>query len=318
MITRGGQPVDVSVLLTRQTLETLIGSLVQRSLDYLDEALRQAKLPKGAIDEVVLVGGSTRIPLVRQRVAEHVGKEPNTHDVNPDEAVALGAAIQASIIDQEDVDDDAYVVMDVTNNDLGVQVMTIINGEPVRGVFSPIIEKNTKLPKTCTDNFTTAVDNQQLIEVKCYQGRSKWVAQNKLIGEPILVENLPPRPAGEVQVAITFSLGLSEMLDVGVKVQDTDISIMQSFNLDRGWNSQEHREKRQAALDSLWQRSEMAGRYRTLIERAEEKLRGTLPEATATDLRTALVQLKEAVAAANEAAAVQADVNVSNILFDLE
>ena len=317
-ITRGGRPVDVSVSVTRQTLEELIAPLVKRSLDNLDEALRQAKLPKGAIDEVVLVGGSTRIPLVRQRVAEHIGKEPNTHEVNPDEAVALGAAIQAGIIDQEDIDDDSYVVMDVTNNDLGVEVLAIINGEPVPGVFSPLIEKNMKLPRTATGSYTTVVENQQSFEVKCYQGRSKWTSQNKLIGEPIHVENLPPRPAGEVEIAITFSLGLSEMLDVGVVVQEAGIAMTQSLSLDRGWNSQEQRDKRQAALDSMWQRSEMAGRYRTLIERAEEKLRSTLPETTATALRTAVLQLKEAIVAANEEAAVQADVALSNLLFDLE
>lgn len=308
--------VRVEVPIARSTLERLIEPLVQRSLDYLDTALRRAKLPREAIDEVVLVGGATRTPLVRSRVAERMRKEPNTKDVNPDEAVALGAAIQAEIINQETVDDDSYLILDNVNTDFGVETMVLINDQPVPGVFSTIIPKDTKVPATASDRYSTVADNQKAIEVKCFQGNSRWTAQNLMIGEPIHVDDLPPRPAQEVKVDVTFSLSVNEVLDVKVQVEGRVVE--RSFNIGGARYSDTQHAQRRVAVESMWQTSEMASRYRLLIERVEAKLRLPLPDATSRQLRVLLGQLKQAIVDANAEAATQVDVSLSDILFDLE
>lgn len=310
--------VKVEVPIERSTLERLIEPLVVRSLDYLDEALRRARLPREAIDDVVMVGGATRIPMVRRRVAERMGKEPNTRDVNPDEAVALGAAIQAGIVDQEEIDDDSFLVLDNVNTDLGVDTMVFINDQRVTGVFSPILEKDTKLPAQATRLYETVADNQNSILVKCFQGNSRWVAQNRPIGEPFEVDNLPPRPAGANKIEITFSLDLSEMLGVKVKIPDADIQVERQFNVGGARHSPAQQAQRQATVEELWRRSEMASKHKRLIEQVEAKLQTSLPAAAAAQLRTHLEELKRAIVNSNETAAVQADVALSGLLLDLE
>jgi molecular chaperone DnaK len=313
-----GKSVPVEVPVQRSILESLIGPMVQRSLDYLDEALRRAKLPREAIDDVVMVGGSTRIPLVRRRVAERIGKEPNTRDVNPDEAVALGAAIQAGIFDQEVVDDDSYLILDNVNHDFGVETMVFINEQPVTGVFSPIIPKDVKIPAQKTESYLTVVDNQKAIEVKCFQGNSRWTAQNRLIGDPIRINDLPPRPANGVKVDITFTLSTSEVLEVQIQGEDAGILVKQSFNIGGARYSDAQNAQRGADVESMWRTSSMAGHYRLLIGRAEAKLGVPLPEATASQIRTLLGQLKQAIVNANKEAAERADEALTEILLDLE
>jgi molecular chaperone DnaK len=310
--------VAVEVPIARATLETLIEPLIARSLSYLDEALRRAKLPREAIDDVVMVGGATRVPMVRRRVAERMGKEPNTRDVNPDEAVALGAAIQAGIFDQQEVDDDSYVILDNVNTDLGVETVVFINEQQVSGVFSPIIPKDTKLPAKQTEQYATAADNQTGITVKCFQGNSHWTAQNRLIGEPIRVEGLPPRPAGGNKIDITFSLSPSEVLDVQIQILEAEIRVERSFDIGGARYSEAQQAQRRGVVESMWQRSAMASKFRLLIERVEAKLRDPLPDATAQSLRTALDKLKKAIVDGNAEAAEQADQSLADMLFDLE
>jgi molecular chaperone DnaK len=311
-----GRMVQVHVPITRDKFEDLIQGVVQRSLNHLDEALRRAKLPSEGIDEIVMVGGSTRIPLVRRLVAERMKKEPNTSDVNPDEAVALGAAIQAGIFDQKVVTEKEFFPLDIANNDLGVETMTFVNGQPIYGVFSTIIPKDTKLPARKTESYSTTSDGQRSIVVNCYQGKSKWTRQNQLIGEPLTVEDLPPKPKGEVKISITFGLDASEMLDVRVDVDDTGIAVERQFQIDGVRYSDDQHTQRRAELDSLWQRSELAAKHRKLIEQAEAKLQTPITGATAESLRTNLDALKKALVEEDGAAAERADVALSGILSD--
>jgi molecular chaperone DnaK len=313
-----GHMVPVEVPVPRRAFEHLIEPLILRSLDYLDEALRRSKLPREAIDEIVMVGGSTRIPLVRRMVAERMGKEPNTRDVNPDEAVALGAAIQAGIFAEEEVTDDSFLVLDTVNSDLGVETMTFVSERPVMGVFSTIIPKDEKVPAQRTESYSTVVDNQSHIEVKCFQGNSRWTAQNRLIGEPILVEDLPSRPAGEVKINITFGLDASEILGVKVEVDDTGIQVERKFAVGGARYSEAQQSERRASVDALWQNSERAGRHRRLIEQGEAKLATALKPDVAASLRTSLDQLKRAIIDGNDEAAERADLALTETLFDLE
>jgi molecular chaperone DnaK len=300
-----GKSVHVEVPIQRSTLESLIGPMVQRSLNYLDEALRRAKLPREAIDDVVMVGGSARIPMIRRKVAERMGREPNPRDLDPAEAIVLGAAIQAGIINREFIDDDSYLILDNVNNDFGIETTAFINGQLVTGVFSPLIPKDTKLPANVTYSYLTEVNDQKTFEVRCFQGNSRWTAQNRFIGM-VRVEGLPPRPAGGVSVAITFSLDASETLDVRIQVDDPGIAAACSFNI------------QPTPTQPTWQNSEIAGKYRVLIEKAEAKLHGPLPALTASRLRAALDRLKREIVDANVEAAELADLAVTDILFDLD
>jgi molecular chaperone DnaK len=320
--THAGRPVSVEVPIGRPAFEGLIEPLIKQSLDYLAEALRRARLPKDAIDEIVLVGGSTRIPRIRQRVAEFMGKEPNSSAVNPDEAVALGAAIQASLIDRDEQPaggpaPGGVVILDNTTSDLGVETLVMINDEPVTGVFATIIERDRKLPASATKEFATVADNQKRLQIKCYQGNGKWVSQNAFVGEPIVIDGLPPRPAGGVKFEITFSLDLNALLDVSVRFEDAGISASRRFDLSAGLGTAEERGRRAQAVATSWERSEMARSYQPLLDEARRKLQGTLAEALRSALGAALLDLERALAAGSKQAAEHAEQVITNLLFDL-
>ena len=313
----GGQPIPIDTVVKRTEFNSIIEPLIDRSLKYFEEALRRARLPKESIDEIVMVGGSTRIPLVRQRVAELMNKEPNTRDINPDEAVALGAAIQAGILEQPEMADDSFLALDNVNHHLGVESLLVVNDHAIPGSFCPIIYKDDKVPVSKAETFSTVVDNQTEIKVTCYQGSYPTVDRNEMIGDPITVKGLPPRPAGQVSIVITFGLSASEILDVNVQIEEAGISELRSFDLARGQLSEAKRMERQRALDKLWEGSELASRYRILINQAAEALKKSLPAATRANLEKSIGQLKAAIQANDSKAAVQADIEISNILFDL-
>ena len=213
-----GEPLNVEEPISRGDFEALIDEDVNRTLQYMESALREAKLQREAIDEIVLVGGSTRIPLVRQRVAEFFGKEPLTAAVNPDEAIALGAAIQAGIIGQDEVTEDSFVALDIVNNKLGVETATIINDQLVPGLFSEIIPKGENVPtRPFTESYTTIADNQSSIEIVCWEGAAPLTTAPGMsqIGEPFQIEGLPLKPAGEVlevDVAVLPVAGLASIV----------------------------------------------------------------------------------------------------------
>ena len=313
---QNGQPVAVDMEVHRRQFEVLIEDYVARTVAWLDHAMR-GRVAKEEIDELILVGGSTRIPLVRQRVAEFLGKEPNTRDVHPDEAVARGAAIQASIVAGEVSGDDAPIVIDTNNHSLGVEVVTAIDGRLVGGVFSAIIPKDTKLPARRTDEYTTTVDDQEAVVVKCYQGDHPIAANNDVVGEDIEVAGLPSKPAGETRVEVTFDLRVDGMLDVEVHVPDAGLQHSRRFKLDRGFRADGELENRSADLEELWKSSELAKKYRTLVERCESMVERS-PDQITDEFRAVLQNLKAALAKGDEASADAADLRLSDMLFDIE
>jgi molecular chaperone DnaK len=317
--TQQGRPVGADLAIRRETLERLIAPLVDRSLGFFDEALRHAKLKPEAIDEVVMVGGSSRIPMVRRRLAEHMGKEPNTTAVNPDEAVAQGAAIQAAIIEQEEAGGDLVlpVALDKTSHNFGVETMVRINDEAVTGVFSIIIKKGETLPASGCERYVTAVDNQRRIEVNCYQGDSRWVSENTRLAEPLPVEDLPPKPAGEVKVDISFTLSLSDLLEVEVRMEGGEVAASRRIDLAASPGAREEHARSSQRVEELWQRSELARKYKPMIDQAEAALGGELPAPQRTALEQELSRLKRAVAASDAGAADKADEQVAEILFAL-
>jgi molecular chaperone DnaK len=190
--------------LTRAKFESIVEDLVERTLEPVKMALKDAGLDTSKIDDVILVGGQTRMPLVQKKVAEYFGKEAR-RDVNPDEAVAVGASIQAAVLSGE-VND--VLLLDVTPLSLGI--------ETLGGVASPLIEKNTTIPTKKTQVFSTADDNQTAVTIHVVQGERKQAAQNKSLGRFDLAD-IPPSPRGMPQIEVSFDLDANGILNVSAK-----------------------------------------------------------------------------------------------------
>ncbi|MFC6670142.1 molecular chaperone DnaK [Marinobacterium aestuariivivens] len=201
-------PKHLNVKVTRSKLESLVEELVKRSLEPCRIALQDADLSASAIDEIILVGGQTRMPMVQRSVAEFFGKEPRK-DVNPDEAVAIGAAIQGAVL-SGDVKD--VLLLDVTPLTLGIETMG--------GVATPLIEKNTTIPTKKSQIFSTAEDNQSAVTIHVVQGERKQAAQNKSLGRFDLAD-IPTAPRGVPQIEVTFDLDANGILNVSAKDKAT-------------------------------------------------------------------------------------------------
>lgn len=208
-ITQGpAGPLHLTVKITRSKLESLVSSLIEKSFGPVKQAMKDAKVEASGIDEVILVGGMTRMPKIIEEVTKFFGKEPNK-SVNPDEVVAVGAAIQAGVLggDVKDV-----LLLDVTPLTLGIETMG--------GVATPLIEKNTTIPTKKSQIFSTAADNQTQVEINIVQGERPMAMDNKSLGRFIL-DGIPPAPRGVPQVEVTFDIDASGMLSVTAKDKAT-------------------------------------------------------------------------------------------------
>jgi molecular chaperone DnaK len=205
---KDGQPSHLVMKLNRAKLESLIGELVDKTFQPVKACLKDAKIDIKKINEVVLVGGMTRMPIVITKVKEFFGREPN-RSVNPDEVVALGAAIQGGVLTGETKD---ILLLDVTPLTLGV--------ETLGGVMTPLIQKNTTIPNSKAETFSTAGDNQTQVEIHVVQGERPMARDNKSLGR-FTLDGIPPAPRGVPQIEVSFDLDNNGILTVTAKDKAT-------------------------------------------------------------------------------------------------
>jgi molecular chaperone DnaK len=273
-------PKHFVMKLTRAKLEELVSDYIARSLELVEETLREAKLTPKDIDEVILVGGQTRMPAIQEAVAKMFGKAPHK-DINPDEVVAIGAAIEAGILQGEVKD---ILLLDVTPLTLGI--------ETLGGIMTPMIPKNTTIPTSRTEIFSTATDNQTSVEIHVLQGERPMAADNKTLGRFIL-DGIPPAPRGVPQIEVTFDIDANGILSVTAKDKATGRSQSVKITGSTGLTKEEiERMKKEAEIHAEEDRkkrelSEAKNQAETLIWQTEKSIR-ELGEKIPPDLKSKL------------------------------
>jgi molecular chaperone DnaK len=284
-------PKHLVKAITRADLEKLVESLIKRTLDPCKKALADAGLKAADIDEVVLVGGMTRMPRVREIVKDFFGKEPHT-GVNPDEVVAMGAAIQAGVLQGEVKD---VLLLDVTPLSLGI--------ETLGGVFTRMIDRNTTIPTKKSQTYSTAEDNQNAVTIRVFQGEREMAADNKILGQFDLV-GIPPAPRGVPQIEVTFDIDANGIVNVHAKDKGTgkeqQIKIQASGGLSDADIDKMVQEAEQFADEDKTRRdaAEAKNNAESLIHSTEQQLKehgDKVEESLKSEIEAAVAEAKTAV-----------------------
>ncbi len=247
---KDGQPLSLEVELTRAKLDELLGPMIRSTLEPIEIALKDAKLNRAQVTDIVLVGGSSRLPLVQSLLAETFKKEPR-RGVHPDEAIALGAAVQAGLKSGTISAGRGIMITDVCPYTLGVEVSATSGKELVRGLFSPIIPRNSTVPVSRTETYLTTVDGQRSVDIRVYQGNDRQVKNNTFL-DAYTVEGVPPATAGSEKVAVTFTYDINGILNVKTKVISTGKEAVLTVESSAGRMSEDQREAAKERLDKDW------------------------------------------------------------------
>jgi molecular chaperone DnaK len=333
--TADGEPIDFFHTVTRQEFESLIRDLVETTREYLDEALAVKQLDPGEIGTILLVGGSTRIPLVRGCVSEYFGGRQLRTEVDPQEAVALGAAVLAGM-ESRLLDPGEIIITDVSPFTFGVAIVAEgEEGELIRDVFDPLIRKNTTVPRTVKKTYRTMVDFQERVHVRIFQGDAAFCDDNTFVGD-FYFEELPPAPAGE-PLEIEMSYNLNGEVEAVALAPRTGRSLRHRIRYSQDQFSQKERERAASRLQEhwsggqspppppaaapvdpeAWRSSPSYPRVAPLLSHAESRLASLEPEVRVR-VDHLLNQIKGALATGDQATLARAEGELTDVLFDLE
>ncbi len=326
---KGGEPISFETEVTRAELQELIGPLVRSTLAPLEAALADARIDRKSVAEVVLVGGASRMPMVRALVTEFFGKAPR-HGVNPDEAIALGAAIQAALKTGAISTQGGIMITDVSPFTLGVEVMASAGSQKLGGMFSPIIPRNSTVPVSRTEVYATTADGQRKVDIKVFQGESRLVKNNVYLDQ-YSVDGVPPGPAGSEKVAVTFTYDINGILEVKTKIVSTGKEASMTVDKSPSRMSSTDRTAARERLDREMSGAPAAGTGAArasaspaasadgaaLLTAARAKLAG-LRGREALKLTDLITALEKASASGDTESAARLDTELTELLFELD
>lgn len=336
-VTPAGDPVDFEYTMTRARFEDLIRDLVESTRVQLDDALGAKDVRPQEIDTILMVGGSTRIPLVREFVRGYFGGKSLRTEIDPDEAVALGAAVLSGM-ESRLISPDTMVITDVCSWTFGVAVISERDGQLVSDVFSPIIRKNSTIPRTETGAYATSYDGQDKVQIRIYQGDAPLCQDNTKIGE-VLLESVPHGPAGQ-EIEVEMSYNLSNEIEVVARVPRTQAEVRSRFRPDgvRLSDAEKDRARQRIGTDyastqerppvlskplttapdpDAWKKSPLYGQVAALISHIDKRI-SSLEPATRIRVGRIMDQLKTALRAEDATAVTKMEDELTNILFELD
>jgi molecular chaperone DnaK len=294
--------------------------MIRGTLEPIESALRDAKLDKARITDVVLVGGSSRIPLVQSLLADYFGKEAR-RGVHPDEAIALGAAVQAGLKSGAISTERGIMITDVCPFTLGVEVVANTGSQRMGGMFSPIIPRNSTVPVSRTEVYSTTGDQQRIVDIKVYQGESRLTRNNTFL-DSYSIDGIPPAPAGHEKVAITFTYDVNGILNVKTKIVSTgkeavlvvDKSAQRMSDTDKG--------KAKERIDGEWkgEKEQQATGDRRPATGDDQIIVATKAKMANVDAgnRAKLEKLIAEYTIADAASRAKIDRELTNLLFELD
>lgn len=312
-----GTPISLDYTITRVEFEALIHPHIASTFTHVEKAVHDAGLTIDTIDDVILIGGATRIPLV-QRLVEQTFQCTVKRDINPDEAVALGAAIQGAMV-QPTTHESSLMVIDVCPYTLGTDILRIVNGKRESGFFDILIRRNAPLPATAKKIYHTVNDNQTTIDIGVYQGDDDDKRVNealRLTDTPIVVDGIPENVAGKEKVEITFHYDVNGLIHIEATILSTGRTITQVLDAQRGIMSSRQVKEAKLALFDDWEKSKLAIAMKTVIRRAKKVRRNASPH-QAVKIDKAIASLEHAIQYSDAEVVKQREEQLLDLLMEI-
>lgn len=315
---QGGSPIDLNVHVTREEFNREIAPLLQRARQCIRHALDAKEIRPSKIDKVLLVGGTTYIPAVRQLVAEMFALEPE-RSIDPDLAVAKGVAVQSAMVHGMVDSQRSLILTDVAPYGLGIPVVSIVGGQPML-VYDELMPPNTTIPYSTTRSYSLLDAEQDAVTVQLYQdhyGKARFPEDAEFTGIEGRITGIPPSETGEPHpLELEFSYDMNGLAQVRARIASTGQSVTIQYAHSAVRLTPEEKQEAQARVDELWRQSPEAGQYEAVIRRAEELL-PTVPAFYKADLESVLTALKDALASGNKRAIDDAGSRLVDLLYDV-